>query len=106
VIAGDDKSSLAEEGELPEPPPPLLELAPLIGVEEPVVVWHVEVLADQPEHLGLGPEGVVADNNRRDAMLDVHNLCSKSRKINFIFFLIGFVDKSGGLKHVVREYSK
>ena len=75
MIAGYYKVTLLKEGELPEDPSaplPLLELTPVIGVEEPVVVGDVEVLAHQPQNLSFGPEGVVANNYRRHTLLNVH----------------------------------
>ena len=75
MVAGYYKVTLLKEGELPKDPStplPLLELAPVIGVEEPVVVGDVEILAHQSQNLSFGPEGVVANNNGSHTLLNVH----------------------------------
>ena len=97
MIASDHEVSLTKEGKLPHYPLAslvLLELAPVVRIEEPVVVGHMEVLTDQSEYLCLCPEGVVAYNDGSDAVLDLHFGLSKQRTINFIKFLTSFVDKS------------
>lgn len=63
-----------EEGEVADHPVGgllLLELAPLIGVEKPVLVGETKVLADQPQDLAFGTEGVVT-NAELVVLLDVH----------------------------------
>ena len=97
MIARHHKISLAKKRKFPNNPPPsltLFELAPVVGVEKSIVVWHMEVLADQPEHLCFCPEGIVTDNKGCDAMLDLHFSLWKVRNIYFIKFLTSFVDKS------------
>ena len=74
---------MVEEGEVPNCQTTALglsELAPVIRVEESVVVWHVQVLADQAKHLCLCPEGIVADNEGGEVLLNVHVCQPKSSK--------------------------
>jgi len=40
-----------------------LEGSPLTGVKETVVVGKVDIVADQPEHLGLSSEWIIADGD-------------------------------------------
>lgn len=63
-----------EEGEVADYPVGslfFLELAPLIWVEKPVLVWEAKVLADEAQYLGFGTEGVVT-NEELVVLLYVH----------------------------------
>lgn len=77
VVSRQHEIAMAHEGEVLYDPAPALRLseaAPVIGVKKPIVVGHLEVLTEQPEHLRLCPEGIVAYDDRSARLLDVHLL--------------------------------
>ena len=77
VVAGDHEVSVFNERQVLDDPAaglPLLEAHPVVGVEEPIIVWQVQVLAYQPQHLRLGSKRVVADYDRHRRVLSLHLL--------------------------------
>ena len=79
VVAGDNEVSVFNERQVLDDPAaglPLLEAHPVVGVEEAIIVWQMQVLADQPQHLRLGSKGIVADDDRHRRVLSLHLLTS------------------------------
>ena len=88
MVARHHKLSLFYERKVFDDPPACLslsELKPLVWVEESIVIWQVQVLADKSQYLRFSSKGIIAYDDRRSSVLIFHLRVLSQDKILLCF---------------------